>query len=105
MWIMSLPCIVANLRHAVEAGYEVQEPYAFTLPAVRATMEELVLEIAKQAGTDPAKVDYAPDALLEESFGRLPPLEAASARALGFRDDGSLSALVGAALDHAGRGE
>lgn len=103
-WLMSVDRIVRNLRYALEAVPEVGEPYALTLPAVRTSMQDLVAEISRQTGAEGTWVTYRPDPSLESGFGRFPPLDAAAARTAGFSDDGSLTGLVGAALDHIGRG-
>lgn len=99
MWMMSVRQIVRNLTHAVEAPDADGEPAAVTLPAVRATMAELVAEISRQTGSDPALVHYTPDPALEAMFGRYPQLDVRAAPAMGFTDDGSLAALVTAAVD------
>lgn len=104
-WLMSLSCIVRTLCRAVETPLLRGEPYAVTLPAVRATMQELAAEIAFQAGADPSLVSYAPDPRLDAGFGRFPPLQAAAAEAMGFRADEGLDALVSAVLDQISRGE
>lgn len=99
LWLMSVRRLVHNLIHALEAPATLfAEPYALTLPAVRTNMGALALEIARQTGADPALVHYEPDAALEATFGRQPPLETPAADTAGFRHDGSLEALVTSAL-------
>lgn len=98
MWLMSVPCLVRNLIHALEAPMP-GEPFALTLPAVVTTMDALVREIAAQTGWNAALVRHAPDAALEAAFGRQPPLEARAAHVAGFASDGSLPDLVGSALN------
>ena len=98
MWMMSVRQIALNLSHAVETRTVTGDTYVATLPAVRATMVELAAEIARQVGSDPGMVSYAPDAGLEAMFGRYPALEVHRAKTLGFADDGSLAALVESAL-------
>jgi D-erythronate 2-dehydrogenase len=96
MWLMSSARGADNFVHALTVP--VREPFAFTLPAVRASMGELAAEIARQAGSDPAQISYRPDAGLEDDFGRYPPLAARFAREQGFEDDGDLASLVASAL-------
>ncbi len=102
-WLMSLSCCVDNLVHAgslpsiLGAGRR-----AFTLPAVRTSMRDLVDEIARQTRADPSYIGFAPDAEVEARFGRLPPLRTPWAEAQGFRSDVSLPALVTRALAAAG---
>lgn len=99
LWLMSRAQLISNLIHAVEApANPVGEPFAVTLPAVRTSVGVLAQEIARQAGSDPALVSYAPDHALEMAFGRQPPLETPAADAAGFLHDGSLEALVATAL-------
>lgn len=98
MWMMSLGRVIRNFRRALE-NVEMHEPYALTLPAVRMSMGELVAELARQTGGDLGFVSYDPDPALEAGFGRFPVLHADRAREMGFSDDGSLTELVGAALD------
>jgi nucleoside-diphosphate-sugar epimerase len=103
MWLMSLSRVVGNFRHALEA-VQMREPYALTLPAVRTSIAELVAELARQTGGDPAFVSYDPDPMLEAGFGGYPPLDAGIGREMGFSDDGSLAELVAAALDRIRQG-
>jgi D-erythronate 2-dehydrogenase len=102
MWLMSAHRAAVNFSHALENGTQGGEPFAVTLPAVRTSMGALVEEIARQAGSDPDLVSYEPDPALEARFGRYPPLDAPAARATGFSDDGTLEALVAAAIAHVG---
>lgn len=95
MWLMSADCIAQNIIHALMTDATAQ---AVTLPALRVRFADLVAEIARQTGNDGDRVSYAPDALLEAAFGKQPPLSTPTAERLGFRHDGSLSALVTAAL-------
>lgn len=98
-WLMSLDAVLATITHALTLDTALPEDRAVTLPALRLRMDELVTTIARHAGGDPARVDYAPDHELQASFGAYPPLIAARGEALGFRHDGSPDALVAAALD------
>jgi D-erythronate 2-dehydrogenase len=99
MWLMSRARAVDNFVHGLMMPFgEVGDPYAVTLPAVRVSMAELAGEVARQAGADPSFVRYERDPMLEAGFGRQPPLVTPAAGQLGFANDGSLEALVGAAL-------
>lgn len=99
MWMMSAARIAQNLHHALEMPRTLwTDPFAITLPAVRATMAELAAEIARQAGSDPRLVEYAPDQALEAGFGRFPPLAADRAEALGFMSDDDLEGVVARAI-------
>jgi D-erythronate 2-dehydrogenase len=95
MWLMSVQRIAANLVHALG----IDATGTCTLPAVRTSMHDLVLAIARAADTDPALASYTPDAALEAAFGRQPPLTTNAAEGFGFAHDGSLDALVAAALE------
>jgi D-erythronate 2-dehydrogenase len=102
-WFMSLSCCAENLQHAgTMPARAAGAKRVFTLPAVRASMAELVAALARHLGADPASIDYDSDQKLEAQFGRLPPLAAPLAESLGFRSDGSLPQLVDRALADAG---
>ena len=96
-WLMSARCCVDNLVRALDAPAET--PAAVTLPAVRASMGELVAAIAAARGRDPGLVTYAPDPALEAQFGRQPPLTATAAEAAELNSDGDLAALVANVLE------
>ena len=95
MWLMSADRISRNISHALSLDASGQ---TITLPALRVGFSELVATIARQTQSSADLVSYAPDAALEEAFGRLPPLSTASADSLGFSHDGTLDKLVAAAL-------
>lgn len=97
MWLMSADCIAQNIIHALLLGKSAQ---TLTLPALRVRFADLVEEVALQTGSDAGRVSYSPDAALEAAFGKQPPLTTHNADSLGFRHDGSLSALVAAALSN-----
>ena len=96
MWLMSVSKTAENLVRAL--GAPAAEPFAFTLPAVRTTMNGLVAEIAEQTGFDPGSVAYQPDPAIVADFGRYPALRAAAAESLGFQGDADLASLVASAL-------
>jgi len=69
------------------------------LPALRASMQELVAAIA--ALHDPgvsARVSYRPDARLQAQFASHPPLHCPASLEAGFHHDGDLRRLVQRAL-------
>ena len=94
MWLMSLRRVARNLVHALG----IEATGAFTLPAIRTSMRDLVDAIADAAQVDAALATHMPDPGLESAFGRLPPLSTPFATALGFAHDGSLAELVASAL-------
>ena len=105
VWVMSASRAIDNLLHA--AGLPrtpAASVRAFTLPALRVTMGELVAAVVRRTGCDQALVSFERDAALEAQFGRLPPLETRTADGLGFRHDGDLDALIVRALGDAGYG-
>jgi nucleoside-diphosphate-sugar epimerase len=99
-WFMSRARCVDNLMHAATLpGAQVGTRRAFTLPALRLTMGELVDGAATHFGREVCKlVTYEPDVALQALFGSYPPLSTEIAKRLGFRDDGSAAELVCAAL-------
>jgi nucleoside-diphosphate-sugar epimerase len=101
LWLMSLDRICANLAHALDVatGEDVPASRAVQLPALRLRAEDLVLEIARQTGSDPALVTYEVDDALQEGFGQQPPLDTSNAERLGFRHDSDIEGLVRAALN------
>ncbi len=94
MWLMSVAQIAQNLVHALQIDTE----GAFTLPAQRVVMEDLVKAICGATGSGADLVAYAPDTAIEHAFGSQPPLSTPAAEALGFAADADLEALVHSAL-------
>lgn len=99
-WWMSVGCCAENLLHAARlAPEQVHKRRDYTLPVLRLSMAELVEGLVQRFGEDRrALVHYQPDEGLEAAFGRLPPLDASAAEAIGFRHDGSIEALIGNAM-------
>jgi nucleoside-diphosphate-sugar epimerase len=101
-WWMSLPCCVDNLLHAARLSEPDRAPQrTVQLPVLSATVGEVVTAIGAIGGRHEqvaSLVTWRPDARTEALFGRLPPLDTPNARAIGFRDDGSLERLVQQAL-------
>lgn len=98
-WWMSLSCAVDNLLHAAALpAARLPADRVVQLPVLHASVAEVA---AAARATAPGAADalrHAPDAAIEAIFGRYPPLLTPQARALGFRDDGTLPQLVQAAL-------
>jgi D-erythronate 2-dehydrogenase len=100
-WLLSRRTLIGQLQHALDAsGATSADPDAarLTLPALRVHMGDLVAEVARQTGSDPALVSYGPDPAIEAAFGSQPPLFTRRADAAGFFHDGTLAALVAHAL-------
>jgi nucleoside-diphosphate-sugar epimerase len=100
-WLMSVPRVVDNLLHAaVVPAFACRETHAWTLPALRMSMSQLVDAIAEVHGNEVlARVSYASNPALEANFGRYPPLLTPAAEAAGFAHDGDLATLVRRALE------
>jgi nucleoside-diphosphate-sugar epimerase len=96
-WLMSVSKTAENIVHGLIAPSA--EPFAATLPAVRASVGDLVAEITSQTGYDAARITYEPDQAIEADFGRFPALQAERAERLGFRSDESLASLISSALE------
>lgn len=99
-WASSLPNIVENLIHgaAVEES-KLKATRTFTLPTLCFSMADMVDAIGvvyQQKANE--LVSYDPDSMIENLFGRFPPLETPAADDVGFQHDGSLNQLVERAL-------
>lgn len=101
MWWMSARCCARNLIHAASLPSErLASSRVVLLPALRATMREVVAGIAERFGSDRLElIRYAPNEQVEAGFGRFPPMDSSAAEALGFRHDGSVRALIQNALE------
>jgi nucleoside-diphosphate-sugar epimerase len=101
-WLISVPTVVDAFVHAATLPREqLGERRAFTLPAQRVRMAELVQALGRRFPSSRAKIEYRPDAQLQAQFASQPPLTTAIADQLGFRHDGDLDRLVERALDSA----
>jgi D-erythronate 2-dehydrogenase len=95
-WWMSVHCCVDNLLRAARLTPEQrQSARAIPLPVLRLTIAELANGLACLFGEDRrALIHYEPSEALEAGFGRYPPLDASTAEALGFRNDGTIEQLI-----------
>lgn len=100
IWASSLACMIENLCHgAIVSAHDLGQTRTFTLPALHFSMAELVEAIGQVYLTQASSlVSYRPNVLIEELFGRFPPLITTSADSIGFQHDGTLVALVRKAL-------
>ncbi len=103
-WLMSRACCVDNLIHAATLPRErLGARRAFTLPALRLSMGEVVEALAARFGPGlRERVTFAPDPALQAQYGSYPPLETALAESLGFRHDGDAETLLARTLGLAG---
>lgn len=99
-WLMSMPCCIENLLHGATLPSTAFGPRrVLTLPAVHVSTSDLVAAIARHCGRDmPSRVTYAPNSILDQTFGSFPPLRTDAAESAGFRGDGTPEALVENAL-------
>ena len=104
-WASSLPNVVDNLLHAalLDVAARSGGRRTFTLPTSRFSMADLIDAIAEVHGRECiGRVRFEPDEMIEQRFGRFPPLDARAAVAAGFRADAGLPELVRCALDDPG---
>lgn len=125
IWFLSLPMCVDNLVHAarllstrlpedairlahVRRTHDehvthdaramrapMPQARAVTLPALRASVAQVVDALARRYGEAVRElVSFEPDASLDAQFGCWPPLETPTADRLGFRHDGDLDTLI-----------
>jgi D-erythronate 2-dehydrogenase len=99
MWLMSVDCVTTAIVHALGPLDSLPDNRALTLPALHIRMADLVAELARQTGADPAVVGFEPDTALEAAFGAQPALSTACADRMGFAHDGALDRLVASALE------
>ncbi|MDH5580079.1 MAG: hypothetical protein OEZ09_16645, partial [Betaproteobacteria bacterium] len=72
---------------------------ALTLPALRASVGEVVDALASHHGESlRQRIEYAPDPTLQAQFAAWPPLSTPAADRLGFCHDGTLDHLLSNAL-------
>lgn len=100
MWFLSLEASVTSLLHAATVARSVLPAHrALTLPALRASVSQVVDALVARFGEDlRSRIRYAPDAALEAQFAKWPPLSTELADGLGFRHDGDVATMVARAL-------
>ena len=100
-WWMSRPCVVDNLLRAAALPVEqVTAPRMWLMPVLHASTGEVVEAIARLHGDQVLRnVAYEPNAQLQAQFANFPPLRCPTSLAAGFRNDGTLEALVQRALE------
>lgn len=98
-WLLSVEACVDALIHAVmlPPGLNVSRR-AFTLPALRVTVGELVDGLADRFPHSRGLVNFDADPELHAQFASQPPLVTDAANSLGFRHDGDLATLIARAL-------
>ena len=104
MWWMSLATCVDNLVRAAALTWQPQLPAsrALNLPALRASVADLVDALARRHGPAlRARIRYQPDAALQAQFANWPPLATPQSDRLGLRHDGDLATLLARALQPA----
>ncbi|MCI0995077.1 NAD-dependent epimerase/dehydratase family protein [Pseudomonas sp. ICMP22404] len=102
-WWMSVKCCVDNLLRAAElqAG-ELGDSRVWQLPLLHLSIAQVIDALAAAYGQERrALIRFAPDAGLQALFGQFPAMKTPQARALGFRHDGSASALIRNSLNTA----
>ena len=95
VWAMSLRRCVDNVLHAAALPIQALPPRrAWTLPALRLSMRELVQALADAYGDQVlSRISYDPQPAAEALFA-MPPLHAPGAEKLGFVGDGTAAELV-----------
>lgn len=99
-WASSLPCMIENLLHAATASIQqLAGQRTFNLPTLCFSMQQLVEALVSEyPAAEAFLVNWQPEELIENLFGRFPTLETPAADKAGFRHDGDLRALVRNAL-------
>ncbi|MBC5784642.1 NAD-dependent epimerase/dehydratase family protein [Ramlibacter sp. USB13] len=100
IWLLSLPaCVEHLLRAATVDAASLPPARAWTLPALRASVGEIVDALGRRFGADVAGlVRYAPQPAMQAQFAQWPPLRTGIAERLGMRHDGDLDTLIQRAL-------
>ncbi|RTR53432.1 NAD-dependent epimerase/dehydratase family protein [Pseudomonas aeruginosa] len=97
-WWMSAQCCVDNLLHAAELN-DLGSQRVWQLPVLHLSIAQILDALAAAFGdANRSQITFDPDEQLEALFGRFPTLRTPQARALGFRHDGSVAALLRNAL-------
>jgi nucleoside-diphosphate-sugar epimerase len=99
MWMLSARCCADALIHSVRIPLTNHVPATINIPALRASMQDLVAAIGNATRQPISQVTYKPDRAITEQFGRYPALSTPTADALGFVHDGTLERLVSNVLE------
>jgi nucleoside-diphosphate-sugar epimerase len=99
MWMLSARCCAEALIHSARIPLTGHVPPTIAIPALRASMEDLVAAIGNATRHPISEVTYKPDHAITEQFGRYPTLSTPTADALGFVHDGTLERLVDNVLE------
>lgn len=97
-WWMSAHCCVSNLLHAAELK-DLGAVRVWQLPVLHLSIAKVLDALAATVGAaNGQRISFEPDSGLERLFGCYPPIRTPQAKALGFRHDGTASALLRNAL-------
>jgi nucleoside-diphosphate-sugar epimerase len=99
MWMLSARCCAEALIHSARIPLTGYVPPTVTIPALRASMADLVEAIGNATRHPISAVTYKPEHAITEQFGRYPTLSTPTADALGFVHDGTLERLVDNVLE------
>jgi D-erythronate 2-dehydrogenase len=98
-WLLSVRACVEALVHAgTLRKSDIGERRAFTLPAQRVRMADLVAALARRFPETRAAIHYCADPALQALLASHPPLTTGIADSLGFQHDGDLDRLVSSAV-------
>lgn len=95
-WWMSAHCCVDNLLRAANLNTdELEGSRVWQLPLLQLSIEQVLDALGKTYGEERRKlISFNPDPQLEALFGQYPRMSTPTARALGFRHDGSAASLI-----------
>jgi nucleoside-diphosphate-sugar epimerase len=97
-WWMSVHCCVSNLLHAAELK-DLGAVRVWQLPVLHLSIAQVLDALTATVGAaNRERISFEPDAGLERLFGCYPPIRTPQAKAMGFRHDGTASALLRNAL-------
>lgn len=98
-WLISVPACVEAFLHAgqLSAGAGGRRR-AFTLPAQRVRIADLIAGLSELFPQSRSHVTYEVDDILHAQFATQPALETRLADDLGFKHDGSIDALIANAM-------
>ena len=96
IWLLSLTACIDALLHAARIdAAQLARTRAWTLPALRASVAQIVDAISEIYGNETVdRIRYCPQPALLEQFARWPQLDTSLAESLGFVADASLAQLL-----------